>query len=72
VLGKSWTERWRTFVEYSAPQIARSSHGGSQTTFDIGTAYLLTDTVQIDAALSRGLNKTTPDWSWTIGLSAKF
>jgi hypothetical protein len=72
VLGKSWTERWRTFIEYSAPQIATARNGGSVTTFDIGTAYLLTDTVQIDTALSRGLNQRTPDWSWTIGLSAKF
>jgi hypothetical protein len=72
VLGKSWTEQFRTFVEYSAPQIARSRNGGSVTTFDIGAAYLLTDTVQVDTALSRGLNKNTPDWSWTVGLSVKF
>jgi hypothetical protein len=72
VLGKSWTERWRTFVEYSAPQIARASHGGSQHTVDIGTAYLLADTVQVDTALSRGLNNNTPDWSWTVGFSIKF
>ncbi|MTV39303.1 transporter [Duganella radicis] len=72
VLGKEWSERFRTFVEYSAPQIARGRNGGSVTTFDIGGAYLLTDTVQVDTALSRGLNKNTPDWSWTVGLSIKF
>jgi len=72
VLGKEWGERFRTFIEYSAPQIARARHGGSVTTFDIGAAYLLTDTVQVDTALSRGLNRNTPDWSWTAGLSIKF
>ncbi|MBV7539003.1 transporter [Duganella sp. sic0402] len=72
VLGKEWNERFRTFIEYSAPAIARGRHGGSVTTFDIGAAYLLTDTVQIDTALSRGLNRNTPDWSWTAGLSIKF
>ncbi|WP_343732966.1 transporter [Duganella sp.] len=72
VLGKEWSERFRTFIEYSAPQIARGRHGGSLTTFDLGGAYLLTDTVQVDTALSRGLNKNTPDWSWTVGLSIKF
>ncbi|NVM78852.1 hypothetical protein FHW83_004683 [Duganella sp. SG902] len=72
VLGKEWSERLRTFVEYSAPRIARGRHGGSVTTFDIGGGYLLTDMVQIDTALSRGLNKNTPDWSWTVGLSIKF
>lgn len=72
VLGKEWSERFRTFVEYSAPQIARGRNGGSVSTFDIGGAYLVTDTVQVDTALSRGLNKNTPDWSWTVGLSIKF
>ncbi|MRW87376.1 transporter [Pseudoduganella sp. FT26W] len=72
VLGKELNERSRVFVEYSAPQIARGRHGGSQTTFDVGVSYLLTDLVQVDTALSRGLNKNTPDWSWTAGLSIKF
>ncbi|MYM68307.1 transporter [Pseudoduganella sp. FT55W] len=72
VLGKEWSERCRTFIEYAAPQIAKGRNGGSVSTFDIGGAYLVTDTVQVDTALSRGLNKNTPDWSWTLGLSIKF
>ncbi|TFW20496.1 transporter [Duganella callida] len=72
VLGKNWTEACRTFIEYAAPQIARSRHGGTQGSFDIGASYLLTKTLQIDTALSRGLNRNTPDWSWTVGFSAKF
>jgi hypothetical protein len=72
VLGKAWNERLRTFVEYSAPRIARARDGGSVNTVDVGAAYLLADTVQIDTALSRGLNRNTPDWSWSAGLSIKF
>lgn len=72
VVGKEWGERFRTFIEYSVPHIARGRHGGVVTTVDIGAAYLLTNTVQIDTALSRGLNRNTPDWSWTAGLSIKF
>jgi hypothetical protein len=72
VLGKEITERWRTFVEYSAPEIARADNGGSVHTVDVGTAYLLTKTVQVDTAVSRGLNQNTPDWSLSLGLSAKF
>jgi hypothetical protein len=72
VLGKGWTDRFRTFVEYSAPQIAKGRNGGVVTTFDVGGAYLVADTVQVDAAVSRGLNRNTPDWSWTVGLSIKF
>jgi hypothetical protein len=72
VLGKGWTDRFRTFVEYSAPQIARTRNGGSVTTFDVGGAYLVADNMQVDAAVSRALNKNTPDWSWTVGFSIKF
>lgn len=72
VLGKSWTERFRTFVEIAAPQITRAKNGGSVVTLDIGAAYLLSDTWQIDTALYRGLNDNTPDLALTIGVSAKF
>jgi hypothetical protein len=72
VLGKGWTDRFRTFVEYSAPQIARGRNGGSVTTFDVGAAYLVADNMQVDTAVSRGLNRNTPDWSWTVGFSIKF
>lgn len=72
VLGKGWTDRFRTFVEVAASQITRSENGGNIVTFDVGAAYLLTDLVQIDTALYRGLNKNTPDLALTVGLSVKF
>lgn len=72
VLGQSWTDRLRTFVEVAVPQIARSNHGGTVATFDIGAAYLLTKDVQIDTALYKGLNSRTADLAWAIGLSVKF
>jgi len=71
VLGKSWTPRWRTFVEVSAPHIARVRHGGTQASVDVGTAYLLSKRCQIDTAFSRGLNDRTADFSWTVGFSIK-
>lgn len=71
-LSKAWSERCSTFVSYSAPQIARGRHGGVMTTADIGGTWLLTQSAQLDTALSRGLNRNTPDWSWTLGLSVKF
>jgi hypothetical protein len=72
VLGKDLNERSRIFIEYAAPQIASGRNGGSLSAFDFGGSYLLTDSVQVDTALSRGLNRNTPDWSWTVGLSVKF
>ena len=71
VVGKEWNERWRSFVEVAAPRIARARNGGSLVTLDVGGAYLLNKYCQLDSAISRGLNRNTADWSWTIGLSLK-
>ncbi|MCC2972294.1 transporter [Massilia sp. IC2-476] len=71
VVGKSFNERLRGFVEVAMPQIAKGKHGGTQASFDIGGAYLLSDTVQLDAMFSRGLNSRTPDTAFTVGFSFK-
>ncbi|HEY0953845.1 MAG TPA: transporter [Roseateles sp.] len=72
VVGKSLTERLRGFVEVSGQQLASSRNGGSVATFDAGLAYLLDRNLQVDVALSRGINKNAPDLSWTIGLSGRY
>ena len=72
VLGKSWTERFRTFVEISGQRIASSRDGGSTVTYDAGAAYLLSNDVQLDTAISWGANRNTPDFFWTVGLSVRF
>ncbi|HEY1092461.1 MAG TPA: transporter [Burkholderiaceae bacterium] len=72
VLGKSLTENLRSFFELSAQQIASERNGGRLVTFDAGLAYLLAPNLQVDMAFSRGLTKTSPDLSWTVGFSAKF
>jgi hypothetical protein len=72
VLNRQLSERGSAFLSYSAPQIARGRHGGVSATVDVGGTWLLSNTVQLDTALSRGLNHNTPDWSWTAGLSLKF
>ncbi|MFD2365523.1 transporter [Pseudoduganella sp. GCM10020061] len=72
VLGKALTERLRGFAEIAAPAIASSRNGGSEVSLNGGVAYLLTPLVQVDTAVSRGLNSRTADASWTFGLSMKF
>lgn len=69
VLGKELTPRWRAFVELSSPQIASARHGGSQASVDAGASYQVNPNLQLDFAIVRGLNKRTPDASWTVGLS---
>ena len=72
VVGKEWTPRFRSFVEVAAERIASSRNGGSTVTYNLGAAYLLTNLVQIDSALSWAANHNTPDFAWTVGLSVKF
>ena len=70
--GKSWTVRFRTFVELAGRQLAPSRHGGSVVSVDAGTAYLLSPSVQVDAVVSRGITHTSPDWEFGAGLSIRF
>lgn len=71
VLEKAFSERLHGFAELALPQIARSRHGGTQASFDIGAAYFLTNDLQIDTMFSRGLNHRTPYASFTVGLSIR-
>ena len=71
VVGKAWNDRLRSFVEVSSPHIARSANGGSEASLTVGSAYLVSNTVQVDTALARGLNRRTADLSLTFGLSFK-
>ena len=71
VVGKAVNDKLRGFVELALPQIASAKHGGTQASLDFGGAYLITDTIQVDAMVSRGLNSRTPDVGFTVGLSFK-
>lgn len=72
VVGKSFTDKFRGFVEFGGQTITSKSNGGSQLTFDIGVAYLLTNLVQLDLLYNRGLNRYTPDDFFGMGLSIKY
>ena len=56
-VGRDITERVHGFVELAAPRIARPNRGGTQAVFDTGVTWLLTNDIQLDAALSRGLKQ---------------
>lgn len=71
VVGKELSERVRGFAEIAMPQIAHVRDGGTQASFDLGAAWLLSETVQVDAMFARGLNSRTPDLALTVGLSFK-
>ena len=72
VVGKAWTERSRSFVELALPQIAGSDDGGTLAVLDVGSAWLLSKDVQLDAVYSHGLNDRSPDHALGVGLSLRF
>lgn len=70
-LTKAFDERLHGFVELAAPQIARATHGGTQSSFDAGLTWLLNKDSQLDVQLMHGLNRRTPDLSLGFGLSVR-
>ena len=71
-LGKSFSERLQGFIELAGQKLAASKNGGKVLTLATGLTYQLTPDLQLDAAVFRGLNKQSPDWQWTTGLSTRF
>lgn len=71
-VGKSFTDNFRGFVEIAGQSLTKAKYGGNIVTFDTGLAYLLNKDVQLDVAASFGLNKNTPNYALTTGISLRF
>lgn len=71
-VGKEWSPTWKTFVELSGQQLASKENGGSVVTFDAGVTHLVTDSLQIDFSIARGLTAESPDFQWGVGISIRF
>jgi hypothetical protein len=72
VVGYSFTDILRGFVEYGAPSLAACDDGGNIATWNTGIAYLISEDWQVDAAYSHAANGNSPDSYWTVGLSGRF
>jgi hypothetical protein len=71
-LSKTWADRFKAFVELAAERIASSRNGGSDITYSVGAAYLLSRNVQVDTAFSWPANSNPPDFTWTVGFAVRF
>lgn len=71
-LGKEWSPTWKTFVELAGQQLTSKKNGGSVVTFDAGVTHLLTDSLQLDFSIARGLTAESPDLQWGVGISVRF
>lgn len=71
-LGIPLGETLHGFAEIAGQQLASTRNGGKVVTAGTGLAWQLSRDVQLDTAVFRGLNRNTPDWAWTVGLSLRF
>lgn len=72
VLNKRISDKFRAFVELSAPQLARSQNGGTLASWDVGAARLLTDDTQIGVRASVAANRNTPNASLLFELAQRY
>jgi hypothetical protein len=71
-ISKWWTGKFRSFVEVSAPQIARASNGGVVAYKDIGAAYIVSNGLEIGGRMGWRANNNTPSNYYLLMLAAKF
>ena len=70
-LGYTVSKRWTVFAElYSA--VGTDAHTPPVYTADAAVAFLLTDTIQLDAGVNVGLNRTAPNLQLYTGVSQRF
>jgi len=82
-VGQQWTailgatvarpvsERLRFFVEYAAEQLPTSENGGTVALFDVGSAFLITNNIQLDLSYRHGLTDLASDHSFALGFSQR-
>lgn len=72
VAGRELAPALRGFAELALPEIARREDGGTLASLNTGLAWSLGLDTQLDTAIRFGLNKDSPDWAATLGLSHRF
>lgn len=71
-VGHPITNDLRLYVEYAAEAIPLTAGGEKSSTFDFGTAWVVTRDFQFDLSGSVGLVPGTPDGSFAVGVSRRF
>lgn len=63
---------WHGFVELGGKNLRARPRREPVQFFDMGLTWLLTDSLQLDASVTRGLSAAAPDLAWGVGLSMRF
>lgn len=72
VLNERFTERFRGFVEASAPQITSRSNGGTIGDRDVGAAYLVNNDLQLGVRTGVAANINTPSKYFLFEIGQRF
>jgi hypothetical protein len=72
VAGKRWSDKFRTFVELEASQIAKAENGGTFLYKNIGAAYLISNDLQIGGRMGWRANNNTPDMYYLLSIAVRF
>jgi len=65
-------EGLRGFIELSGQQLQSRANGGNVSTFDMGLSHLVSNDVQVDAWISKGLSSAAPRLAAGVGLAIRF
>jgi hypothetical protein len=72
VLNTRLNDRFRAFIEFSAPQIAHATDGGVLASWDLGAAYLVNNDFQLGARVGIAANRNSPGSHVLIELAQRF
>jgi len=71
-LGKALSPAWHAFAELAGEDLGARPHREPLQFFDMGVTYLVTESLQLDASVTRGLTPAAADLAWGVGLSMRF
>jgi len=69
VVGATLVPSLRAFGELAFERLAAARHGGVDGTWNAGLAWLVTDMLQLDAAVSLAATREASDFGMTVGVS---
>ena len=71
-LNRRWTERFRTFVEVAAPQIATHRYGGTSLSWSLGAAYLINNDWQLGVRAAAAATRAAPSGQLLFELAGRY
>jgi hypothetical protein len=63
--------QWDVYVEYWS-QVTTERHQVGKGTVDLGVIYQMTRNLSWDTGVNFGINKGSPTFEWTVGVSVRY